>query len=766
MKVKKIFFGLAIVLLVIDSMGQNVVMRNDTVEVFHGSTRLTLPWASGINSAHFNELDFNLDGKMDLFVFEPNQELNEQTGDKILPFINSGDTAYVYAPQYRSNFKDNGIAMERMAILRDYNCDGKMDIFTHDVRDRVTVYKNVSTDKLEFELVTKILKTDTSGLPSQYWHPGEIYWNWEDVIAFEDIDGDGDIDILTIDFGGSFIEYHKNLSIEKYGICDSLHFEIKNMCWGYFSEDFDSVSFNTCNSAGNVPNPEMKKRILSGGQKGSKHSNTSLLAIDLDGDNVKDLIAGDGIRNHLYAFYNGGKKDSAYMVSYDKYYPPTDSVNLIIYAVPFYVDVDFDGKKDLLVSVRNDQLQDTESSWAYKNVGGNSNPNFSLTTKHFLQGEMIDVGTRSKPVFFDYNQDGLQDLVISNYGYFKNLKYPNNEYTSQLALYENVGALQEPKFQLVDLDMWNLSDDTLNVQSNTYTYGIHPTFGDLDGDGDEDMMVGDYRGKIHYYENSPVGGKAQFSLTFVDFQGIDVGDFSTPQLFDIDKDNKLDLLIGERDGNINYYRNISNGNLAFQKMDDSLGNINVKEWWDLTGFSVPFFYRDDSLNTVRLLAATKVGNIQLYDSIYSGDSLSVKFFKIEESYQDMWDGIYSSIHGADLNNDGSLDFVLGNQSGGVSLFTSEDSIYIPGISDLNSRTIKLKLYPNPAADRINVVVEGSGSDENEFVLFSALGKVLGSRKGTNAVSFDLSNVESGVYFIKVQNKNRPIVLTERFIKIK
>ncbi len=44
---------------------QNIVTRNDTVAVLHGTDSLELAWASGINAAHISELDFNLDGIME-----------------------------------------------------------------------------------------------------------------------------------------------------------------------------------------------------------------------------------------------------------------------------------------------------------------------------------------------------------------------------------------------------------------------------------------------------------------------------------------------------------------------------------------------------------------------------------------------------------------------------------------------------------------------------------------------------------------------------
>ncbi|MCB0779375.1 MAG: hypothetical protein KDC03_07565, partial [Flavobacteriales bacterium] len=49
-----------------------------------------------------------------------------------------------------------------------------------------------------------------------------------DVPGIVDVDGDGDLDVLTFSIFGSYMEYHKNLSMELYGTCDSLTFEVRN----------------------------------------------------------------------------------------------------------------------------------------------------------------------------------------------------------------------------------------------------------------------------------------------------------------------------------------------------------------------------------------------------------------------------------------------------------------------------------------------------------------------------------------------------------
>jgi len=450
---------------------QNSFVRSDSIIVLNsvGDT-LESPWAGGFNAVQFSEIDLDLDGIKDLFVFD-------RSNSKISTFINLGvanQISYVYDPSYIRSFPKG---MKDWVLLRDYNCDGKMDIFNSHLGG-VRVFENISNSELAFTLQTNQLLSDRQAdLVNPIYI--NVFINGSDIPAIDDIDSDGDLDLLYLSTIGNRIEYHKNLSIEKYGNCDSLDFQLRNKCWGYIKElpSQNMVTFNdTCSN--NINNPE--KQV-----GGDKHlGGSSLFTLDVDSSGTKDLVLGGNSYDNLLLLINSDVS-SGYTASsivaqnsdFPQTYSNTIAVDLEHFPAGYYLDINNDGIKDLISATNGMSLsKNTANVWCYLNGRQTDKPEFNFLTNSFLQGGMIDVGSGAHPVFFDYNSDGKKDLIIGNYGEFNSSVAL--EYVSSLWLYENVGTLNVPKFELVDSNFVNISSLNLYVSLNQKTFGLVPTFGD------------------------------------------------------------------------------------------------------------------------------------------------------------------------------------------------------------------------------------------------------------------------------------------------
>ena len=696
----------------------------DSIEVKESAIKLKYPWAGGLNSCEFSEIDLDLDGIKDLFVFD-------KTGNKITTFLNKGTPGtldYVLAPEYRDKFP----FMREWALLADYNCDGKADIFTFSdfCNCGIAVYKNVSTlaNGLQFSIVTEKLLSNY--VPNSF----NLYVSPVDIPAIADIDNDGDLDILTFQISGSYVEYHKNLSMETYGNCDSLKFQIKNRCWGYFYENTLSNSVTLHQScSGNVSNPQKKE------EPNIMHSGSTLLALDLDGDADKDLVLGDVSFNNFTMLTNGGSVNTASMTAQDGAFPSNSlAVDLTLFPAGFYLDVNNDGKKDLLVSPNAPGASENfYSIWYYQNTGTTAIPVFTHQQKNFLQSEMIETGEGAYPVFFDYNQDGKTDLLIGNYGYFKT---GGSGYDGEIALYQNLGTNSNPKFSLITRDFAGINSLALN--------GIAPTFGDMDGDGDFDMITGNSNGSLHYFQNSAGSGNpVNLSLTQANYRGIDVGNFASPQIIDVDRDGKNDFLIGEEGGNINYYKNMGTPAVpSFSLVTANFGGVKVNRAGYSTGYSTPFLF--DASGSYKLFVGSERGIMYHYDNI--DGNLSGNFHLVDSSYLNIGYGSRTAPYGTDINNDGYMDLVIGNYSGGVELYYGQSAPTAIKEKIKSSGSISITIFPNPSSDFITVEITGSNNRSKKMIqVLNVLGQQISTHFVQDKFILDVKEFSSGIYFINI-----------------
>ena len=108
-------------------------------KVVQGTDTLAHAWAGGLNTPQFSTIDLDGDGRADLYAFD------RQTA-RSYTFLNvaaAGGTGrrWQYAPDYESLFPGD---LSGWALLRDYDCDGRADLFTYASGGDIRVFRNVA----------------------------------------------------------------------------------------------------------------------------------------------------------------------------------------------------------------------------------------------------------------------------------------------------------------------------------------------------------------------------------------------------------------------------------------------------------------------------------------------------------------------------------------------------------------------------------------------------------------------------------------------
>ena len=705
----------SIIFLINNSFSQFNFLRDTSIAVYQNNNRLNNAWNGGINSAQFSNIDLNLDGIEDIIIFD-------RSGNKLSPYLNINNK-FIFSPQYRNNFPDS---IKSWMIMEDYNCDGKKDIFTYSTAG-IAVYLNTSTtSSLQFNLASPLLINQTSGI--------NIYVSPVDIPAISDIDNDGDIDILTFEITGGFVNYFQNMSIENYGNCEQLEYILSDNCWGNFYEGLNSYILDCINC-------NCSPLSIMSSNKSIKHAGSSLLAIDVDNDNDKDLILGDVSFNNLNLLINGGDNINAHITEVDSIFPENNTntlaANIHIFPAAFYLDLTHDGIKDIVISTNmQNNSENYQSCWLYENNGTSTNLDLTFIKKDFLQDESVDLGEGAHPAFFDINNDNLMDLFVGNYGYHDVMGTP----ISKIAYFENTGTSQQPEYTLIDDDFANISTINLNTTLNSPALNLYPTFGDVNNDSYQDLIIGDADGKIHLFLNDQ---NNSFNLAIPNLSNIDVGYFATPDLADINQDGLIDLIVGNKSGTISYFENQGTlNNPDFSLEITNWGGIDVDSTYINNGFSSPRII--DVNGDIQLLTGSYSGKIYEYNNITN--NVNGTFNQTNTINNDVWEGGKSSVAISDINNDNIMDIIIGNQCGGLSYFRGDTNII-----NLNNNIIQsnLNIYPNPTQKTINI--DGDGSN---VIIYNHLGELI---LRTNKNKINIEELSDGIYFIKTKSKSGTII---------
>jgi len=766
------------------------------------------PWFGGLNAVIMGEFDLNFDGYMDLVVYD-------QHAERIFTFLNKGPgpngiNNYVYAPQFVRYFPriaPSPLTRTMWFQLVDFDGDGLLDLLIPNGFGGIRAYRNTSQNpNIRFELYANWLMHELSN--------GNQIPITVDVLSvphFVDIDDDGDLDMLI--FRGTSLHVYENRRAERGGT-SAFDFVLGNDMWGCFQKSAiaNEIILNTCPdvssnrhceggtteaiqaSAGSSTVDCFASLAMTGKAPNSyipivplHGEGSAIFAFDFNNNGVFDLLLTDGGYPFVTPLFNAGTPNDAHIWRFDSAFPRQGkSVHLLNTPVVSAIDVNNSGRKSLIFSPFDARYFSTESYasiWVYQNMSSSGDADFQLVSQRFLQDEMLDFGMGAFPTIVDIDGNGLLDIVVGNHGRIDSAWHTpgawETRFVADLSILRNVGTATNPAFQVHPLQL----TPPLNIA------GAVPTFGDIDNDGYLDLFIGTECGKILHYRNRyAIADRIfppHFELVNANILEKNIGAFLAPQLFDVNRDGLLDLVVGNRStlwfneegrpftkSSITYFENTgTRENPVFTFVTDSLGRVDVTNRdWSNDGYNKPHFFRDASGNT-QLFCGNQDGSVLHFSDI--DGNLDGTFQRMNDIHflwnnraQALCEGSFTAVAVADLNGDGYLDLVVGNHRGGLTIFFGisefppSTNIH-PPVVDTPERAY-LRVFPNPVQDFLVVEIDKPYRMRGEILdLHGRVIRHLPSIK--NGENIDVSSLSAGVYILRIVVNNQ--IFTQKFIKI-
>lgn len=689
---------------------------DNSIPVIIDTDTLRNAWAGGFNAGQLNTMDVNGDGRNDIVLYD-------RMAERVMVFLRSGNQ-YLHAPAYEIFFPEDIV---NWMLLRDYNGDGKKDLFTGDLLG-IKVFKNIAQpgqppawQHILFNtgFGTKSAVLLTKGFSGKV----NLQQNFDDMPAFRDVDGDGDLDIFCARYPtGTTIEFHKNFGVERYGTPDSLDFERITQNWGSVTECFCGVfAFN-----GQPCNASAGRTQHAGGK--------SLEVTDVNNDGNVDLLFSESECSRVYLMENLGTTHAPVIQS-ATLFPAGNPVSIFPYPSVYLEDVDGDGIKDLIATsnaYRRDFIFSNfrESVFYYRNTGTNELPAYQFMLPNFLQNTMIEVGDNTVPAFMDLDGDGDRDLLVGHFGY---------DGRASLVHFENTGTPGAPVFRKV-------TDDYAFLSLLNFT-NIKPTFADMNSDNKPDLVFSASQGfstNVYYLPNRASTG---LSVNLSEIQSLGFPIFSNENIsvIDVNADGKPDILLGKSNGALQYWQNTGTAETpAFTLVDNAWLGLSSS----VTRQNLSCAEGDlDADGLADLVIGDQTGQLAIVPNFREASSAEpaireIIFNPLTENLTTpnlggrLWPAVVN------LFNTDRPQVVAGTITGGLVLLKPDNSLPLP-------ETPRIDIYPNPvtAGEILNIRVDRPGV----FSLLNVLGQPVSTAIALNAFqlyNFNTAQLKQGMYLVR------------------
>ena len=569
-----------------------LLFDDNSIDVFHDSELLNHPFSGGLNKPRVQWIDWDDDNDDDLFILDQDGYIrymeNISTDDEFEFIIRNSNMFGIYAGGWFH--------------IADFDNDEDLDIVTQSQANAQQASYYVNNSGIMEYVENLSVLSDPVMTPT-----------------FADIDNDGDLDFFTGNYVGT-VNFYENIGLNQ-----------NVPQYTFITNYWQEIS---------IIGPSLR------------HGASAIKFIDLDGDFDLDLSWGDYFQQSMYIIWNIGTASSPLMniENVTQQFPQNDPILTTGQNMPSFTDIDGDGDLDLFASVLSGAYG---SQWInnfiyYENIGSTNSPYYEHRTDNFLDG--IDVLLNSTPEIYDIDNDGDDDLFIGTM-----VDPSENPWTGRIYFYRNLGDENYPIFEL----------ETTEFLGTDLGTDLSIVFGDLNSDSLPDAVVGNANGFIKIFINN---GDESFSF-LEDIPNVDLSGTSTPELGDIDGDGDLDLIVGESNGDILYFERIDSENVEFSLQ------FNLIE--TPYSYTAPELFDIDNDQDLDLLIGTAFDGIKIYEN--QGD-LSFQMRDVELDFYGTYinlaegtlyngtsnimlglhtGGLYSLIfelcNKGDLNQDGTLD---------------------------------------------------------------------------------------------------------------
>jgi hypothetical protein len=461
------------------------------------------------------------------------------------------------------------------------------------------------------------------------------------------------------------------------------------------------------------------------------------------------------------------------------------------FTFPTYGDLDKDGDLDMIAGEYDGN---SLTFRYYENTGDSTMPAFAASQNNPFGLTPLNSSSFSSPQLVDIDGDGDLDIIAAEY--------------YSITFYQNTGTANAPAFAAGVSNPFGLS-----ANDNTTL-----AFGDLDDDGDYDIILGEYDyGDIQYYENIGTPTAPAFSNFAVNPFGLArVNSYSLVSMADVDGDGDLDVAVGEYTGPIQYFENVGTINTpsfnapVADPFGITMGNNTsfVSPVWadidkdgdnDLFGgvyYGGAIHYQ--AQNTAPMTSDTTVSTVKNTDYTFAtsdflfNDSDNSSFASIEVSvlpsqgalnlngmpvmagdtisYIDIPNLVFSPAPDSIGMPHDSIQFRAFD--GYLYSDTSTIAIIVEAPVNTDNQTFindRMIIAPNPVRSDLNLYFDFTAPRERaRLIIIDNTGRVVHNESLTipefsSNYSIPVNKLQSGVYYIKLESNGEHIV--QRFVKL-